>query len=69
MGLLRLIRDLVRPVSDSEREERGFQYAKDQLAKGVSEDELEAQVSVFDKTAFDCGIERALRDLYQDGGK
>ena len=69
MGLLRLIRDLVRPVSDSEREERGFQYAKDQLAKGLSEDELDAQVSVFDKNAFDCGIERALRDLYRSGKK
>ena len=69
MSLLRLIRDLVRPVSDSEQEERGFQYAKGQLAKGVSENELESQVSVFDKNAFDCGIERALRDLYQDGGK
>lgn len=69
MGLLRLIRDLVRPVSDAELEERGFQYAKDQLAKGVSEDELDAQVSVFDKNAFDCGIERALRDLYLGGKK
>ena len=69
MSLLRLIRDLVRPVSDSEQEERGFPYAKGQLEKGVSEDELESQVSVFDKNAFDCGIERALRDLYQDGGK
>ena len=69
MGLLRLIRDLVRPVSDSELEERGFQYAKDQLSKGVSEDELDAQVSVFDKNAFDCGIERALRDHGRSGKK
>lgn len=69
MSLLWLFRDLVRLVSDSEQEERGFQYAKGQLEKGVSEDELESQVSVFDKNAFDCGIERALRDLYQDGGK
>lgn len=65
MGLLRLICDLVRPVSDAELESRGYEYAKGQLAKGVSEYELDAQISVFDKNAFDCGIERALRDLHQ----
>ncbi|MGL5198018.1 MAG: hypothetical protein ACRC9G_03455 [Aeromonas veronii] len=69
MGLLRLICDLVRPVSDSVLESRGYEYAKGQLAKGVSEDELEAQVSVFDRNAFDCGIERALRDAHQGGDK
>ena len=69
MSLLRLIRDLFRPVTDSELEERGFPYAKGQSEKGVSADELESQVSVFDKNAFDCGIERALRDLYQGGEK
>lgn len=69
MSLLRLICDLVRPVSDSELEYRGYEYAKGQLAKGVSEDELDAQISVFDKNAFDCGIERALRDFFQGGEK
>ena len=69
MGLFRLICDLVRPVSDAELESRGYEYAKGRLAKGVSEDELDAQISVFDKNAFDCGIERALRDFLQGGEK
>ena len=67
MGLFRFICDLVRPVSDAELESRGYEYAKGRLAKGVSEDELDT--AVFDKNAFDCGIERALRDFLQGGEK
>ena len=61
MSLLRLIRDLFRPVTDSELEERGFQYAKGQLEKGVSADELESQVSVFDKTVTAAALKRAAK--------
>ncbi len=46
----------------------GYQYAKDQLAKGTSVEELEVKADgALDYTDFDRGVVQALFD-YENGG-